>query len=285
MKNHTIETELNDFYLSPNGGESAHSYYQSFKKSLESYAVIKKVVKKQELDASFYRFFKETHLSQGRNNALFRRSAVASEALTLLWLGRCKAIASLFFEMNTVPEFTGLSKEKLIEISKLSTDPAMLPKLENILLDLGIILLFEESIPGMKLDGAVFKLYAPQPVIALSLRNPRLDIFWFTLMHELAHVALHYDQLDIPIIDDFDEGSNEVIELQANKLASESLISRTHWRSCKALYDQSDAAVISFAAEAGVHPSIVAGRVRRDLNRHDLFSKIINEFNVREVLR
>ena len=32
------------------------------------------------------------------------------------------------------------------------------------------------------------------PVIGLTLRHDRLDNFWFTLMHQLAHIVLHYNR-------------------------------------------------------------------------------------------
>ena len=35
--------------------------------------------------------------------------------------------------------------------------------------------------------------YNGAPVAALTLRYDRLDNFWFTLLHELAHIALHMD--------------------------------------------------------------------------------------------
>ncbi|MGA3843425.1 ImmA/IrrE family metallo-endopeptidase [Ralstonia nicotianae] len=47
-------------------------------------------------------------------------------------------------------------------------------------------------------DGVVFCLDDGHPVIGLSLRHPRLDIFWFTLMHELAHIVLHKELLTEP---------------------------------------------------------------------------------------
>jgi HTH-type transcriptional regulator/antitoxin HigA len=276
--------DLDDFHLSLNGAEDAADYFRSYKKAIVNFDTIRKLERNGNVDIAFFRYFKEVHQSLTKNQALFRRSASASETLSLHWLARCKQVASLYLSTNEIPSFRGLTKDQAVEIAKLSADPKQLTSVAEYLLQLGIILLYETSIPGMKLDGAVFKLQTFNPIVVLSLRYPRLDIFWFTLMHELGHIALHYDQLENPILDDFEEHTEDLVEMQANKFAGDVLISRAQWRSCKALYDQTDKAVTSFAADVGIHPAIVAGRIRRELNRHDLFSKIINEINVREHL-
>ena len=54
----------------------------------------------------------------------------------------------------------------------------------------------------MSADGAVFHPSTGHPVIAMSLRFPRLGYFWFTLLHELAHLVLHADQLKEPVFFD-----------------------------------------------------------------------------------
>ena len=60
-----------------------------------------------------------------------------------------------------------------------------------------------------------------KPVIGLTLRYDRLDNFWFSLMHELAHVARHLD-VEKSFYDDFDtESKKDPVEDEADKLASE----------------------------------------------------------------
>ena len=59
----------------------------------------------------------------------------------------------------------------------------------------GISVVILPPLPGTFLDGAAMVGPAGSPVIGLTLRYDRVDGFWFTLLHELAHVALHYDQL------------------------------------------------------------------------------------------
>ena len=59
------------------------------------------------------------------------------------------------------------------------------------LAEVGVVALVEPQLPRIHLDGAAFRLPTGEPVVALTLRHDRLDNFWFTLCHELAHLVLH----------------------------------------------------------------------------------------------
>lgn len=70
------------------------------------------------------------------------------------------------------------------------------------------------------LDGATF-MDNENPVIVYTGRYKRLDNFWFTIAHEIAHVLLHLKG-DICFIDD-DSRSNDAAEKEANELAQKKL--------------------------------------------------------------
>ena len=61
----------------------------------------------------------------------------------------------------------------------------------------GIALVVEPPFPKTYLDGATIIFDKKSPVIGLTIRHDRLDNFWFTLMHELAHIALHLSLIHI----------------------------------------------------------------------------------------
>lgn len=277
-------TELDDFYLSPKGSQSAVDYYESFLKYKDLVTEIPTKIRKDETEFSSYQLLKEVHSTRTNNPALYRRRPNANEVLCTLWISRVKSISKQFIAMNEIPNFQGISPDHLIHLSKLSSEVDNLPKLASILFDYGIILIYESAIPGMKLDGAVFLSESGNPVIAMSLRYKRLDIFWFTLMHELAHISLHIELLSTPIFDNLDEASENITEKQADRLALNSFVSRSDWRSCEPKYDPSNKSIIAFAKQMGVHPAIIAGRLNREMGRHDLFTEIINSVNVRKVL-
>lgn len=273
--------DLDDFPVSPHGGLGTVEFYKSF---LQCEELVKNIPKKElgnDPSLTFYNLLQEVNSA---NSFLFRRKSDASEALSMLWLSRVRKTANLFVAFNNPPPFNGLTSDDLSNLSKLSKDTAKLRSLANILLEFGIILIYEPSISGMKLDGAVFNLSSNRPVIALSLRYPQLDKFWFTLMHELAHVVLHHEDLSIPILDDINDIHDDLKEKQADRLASNSLISRSDWRSSIVKYSLSEKSIKDFSKQLGIHPSIVAGRLQKESNRYDIFSKIVNEVDVRKVL-
>ena len=274
-------SECDDFSVSPHGGLGAVGFYKSFLKCEELVKHIPKNKLGNDTSLTFYHLLQEVN---SENSALFRRKSEASEALSLLWLSRVRKTAHLFVAFNEIPQFNGLTSDDLSRLSKLSSDVQNLPNITNVLLEFGIVLIYEPSIPKMKLDGAVFNLSSNRPVIALSLRYPQLDKFWFTLMHELAHVVLHYEDLSTPILDDMDDIHDDFKEMQADRLASNSLISRSDWRSSIAKYSTNEKSIKDFSKQVGIHPSIVAGRLQKESNRYDIFSKIVNEVNVRKIL-
>lgn len=216
--------------------------------------------------------------------ALYRKHNDSSEVLTSLWLSSIRQTAGWYVAANEIPIFQELDKSMIFDLPRRFKNPEHLPQLGPYLASYGIIFLWENPIASMKLDGAVFSLSSGQIVVALSLRYARLDHFWFTLMHELAHVALHTEHLDTPIIDDFDTVSETLIEQQADRLASDGLIPRNEWRSCPARYTNSTEDIVNFAKKLDIPPQCVAGRLQRELGRYDLFSEIINKYNVREIL-
>lgn len=227
-------------------------------------------------------FFDLPHSNQ---RTLFRKSAKADENLLAVWQARARVEAEYLCLAEERPTFTGLTKDHLRKLALLSADPRVVRQLPSILADFGIILVYVYALPGMSGDGAVFHLSTGHPVIAMSLRFPRLDYFWFTLLHELAHLVLHADQLKEPVFFDV-EASEERnrIEKAANRLAKDSMVDRESWRSCAPKYDTSDRAVHAYAAEQGVHPSLIAGLIRRESGNYKRYSSIINKHDVREII-
>ncbi len=215
---------------------------------------------------------------------LFRKSDTSNVALCSAWQTRVSTIAKLLVTANQIDDYHGTEKRDLNDIAKLSPDENIIKILPDILAKKGIVLIYERTLPGMKLDGVVFKLESGHPVIGISFRYPRLDNFWFTLMHELAHINLHFKHLLNPIFDDLESDEEDIIEIQANRLAKDSFVERSVWRNCKAKYTRDEDVVIDFASEIGVHPAIVAGMLQKETNSYNIFRKIIDKVNIREVI-
>jgi len=96
----------------------------------------------------------------------------------------------------------------------------------------GIILVIEPHFSKTYLDGATILINKNNPVIGLTLRYDRLDNFWFTLLHELAHIAQHYNS-GISLFYDEIEGIKTIDlnekEKEADTLAEEAILPKAKW--------------------------------------------------------
>jgi HTH-type transcriptional regulator/antitoxin HigA len=149
----------------------------------------------------------------------------------------------------------------------------------------GIVLVIEPHFSKTYLDGATILINKDNPIIGLTLRYDRLDNFWFTLMHEVAHIALHYNE-DISLFyDEFENVKGLDIgskEREADNLASEALVPSSKWEISPAKLIPSSIAASSLAKEIGVHVAIIAGKIRYEGGKWIYLNNIIGKETVRK---
>lgn len=170
----------------------------------------------------------------------------------------------------------------LVRLSRLDDGPV---RARDMLLEHGIILVVEPHITGMKVDGAAF-LVDSVPVIGMTLRKDAIDNFWFTLLHEIGHVVLHYRTgLSAGFFDD-DVTATEVDELEeeANAFAGNLLLPNEVWTRSPARIARTAEPVEKLAQRLGIHPAIVFGRIMLERGDYSLFSKKIGRGLVRRQL-
>jgi HTH-type transcriptional regulator / antitoxin HigA len=171
------------------------------------------------------------------------------------------------------------------ELAKRSREENSPTIVQGLLKESGIILIVEPHLPKTYLDGATLLINKENPVIGITLRYDRLDNFWFTLMHELAHIALHFDQ-DISLFYDEIEGVKGVDlnskERDADKVAREALVPSSKWEVSPAKLIPSPMAAQSLADELGIHVAIVAGVMRHEHKNYYYLNKIVNQYTARQ---
>jgi HTH-type transcriptional regulator/antitoxin HigA len=140
----------------------------------------------------------------------------------------------------------------------------------------GITLVIEKHFKRTFLDGAAM-LDGDRPIVALTLRHDRLDNFWFALLHEVAHVALHLTPATPVFIDDLDHGNSELVEQEADDMAREALIPEASWGAAKVRHTLTADDAVSFADQIGVAPAIVAGRLRHETKNYRLLNRLIGK--------
>jgi len=132
------------------------------------------------------------------------------------------------------------------------------------LADIGVIFFVLPHLQKTYLDGAAF--YSDKnPVIVYTGRYKRIDNFWFTLAHEIAHVLKHLDEKTPFVLDNLKDGVINKMESEANELAAEKL---KHSEIMQYLNPYlgylSTSKVEECAAEYGIHPSIIVGKLAHD---------------------
>jgi HTH-type transcriptional regulator/antitoxin HigA len=168
----------------------------------------------------------------------------------------------------------------LVRLSYLDNGPLLA---REFLLKNGIRFVAEEHLPHTHLDGAAIKLPDGAPLIALTLRYDRLDNFWFTLCHELAHVALHFEGEETAFIDDLDQTDIDSCERDADHWATEALIPADIWHSAAMSEAPSAGRLCEFAASYRINPAIPAGRIRKEKRNYKLFSGLVGNKQVRKL--
>ena len=154
----------------------------------------------------------------------------------------------------------------------------------------GIHLVCLAHLPRTHLDGAALQLADGTPVIGLTLRYDRLDNFWFCLLHELAHLGRHFEKNRVEaFVDDLSLRDVKGVkrdrkEEEADEWAEEGLIPREAWEASRARFDPSPLTVVALAQSLGIHPAIVAGRIRHETKNFRLLSHFVGTGAVRQQL-
>ena len=243
-------------------------------------------MKLEEVGAFLQRAFGKSALpALNRKTRTQRASGKTDEAALLLWqaavLQKARAV-----HLRATFDPDDLDEDVLREIAQLSRkdDGPRLAREE--LAQRGIRLVFVPLFPGTFLDGAVMLLDGREPVIGLTLRHDRVDNFWFTLLHELSHLARHLERLQDQgnvIFDELDVESDDVIEKEADTLASESLIPAACARKLAKPFCSRNC-VEEVAEVSGVHVSIAAGRWQHTHKDYKKFARMIERNVVRDMV-
>lgn len=224
-------------------------------------------------------FLRQGH--SARMNAKADKYAVSAWCLRVLELANARALKQTY-------KRGALNSPALQEIARLSyfTNGPILAR--EYLEKQGIQMIVVPHLPRTYLDGAAMLLPGGSPVVALTLRYDRIDNFWFSLIHELVHIARHLTGDKQIIVDDFDlrkheHSGTDRAEQEADELATLSLIPKRYWERISAMDSISSKEVKAIAEELRIHPAIIAGRIRLERNNYRLLTKLVGQGEVRKL--
>lgn len=233
---------------------------------------------RKEADALVPAFFKNACASWSPM-ALHRKSIRANgkvhEPAIAAWEARVLTLADRYrpAERFEPAKATDAWLEHLVH---LSAEPDGPKRVGGHLRSVGIVLVIEPHLPGTLLDGAALRSAFGTAIVGMTLRHDRLDNFWFTLMHEVAHLKLHIDVDHYSaIFDDTESPAGSRIENEADQFAQEALLPSAKWHACLSRFTRTEKAVLADAKRFGISPSIVAGRIRREANDYTLLRALV----------
>lgn len=213
-----------------------------------------------------------------RNTKIFGANTRTNFTHVWLWLSRIREIADNDSSVSKRFKRNGLNEELIRYVARLSYMSKGPRLARECLEEHGISLVIEPHLPKTHLDGAAMLGRNGTPVIGMTLREDRLDNFWFTLIHELIHAWKHLDSAERRAIVDENiekQADNDAIEQEANELAAEILVPRSTLRRSDAFLEPSAESVRELAKKLQINPAIVAGRVRFEHQNYSLFPKLV----------
>lgn len=272
MNDHIIENNLSKY-----SDCSLENFYFKYKKAMNSLTKSnQKFLNIEQRNSKLVDIFNNI---DEEITILYRKNDTADDLKICNWVSSLRYKADIVQSYNKV-EYKGITKKDISSLIKLSKNPERILSIPKILLSYGIILVYENYISGMKLDGVLYKNRFGVPVIGISFRYKRIDSFWFTLIHELCHILLHYDLIDSIIFENFENENENKIEIEANRLTRDLLIPKQAWRSSDTRINKSKESVLFLAKRLEIHPAIIAGRIRFDNKNYTLLNEIESKIQI-----
>jgi len=156
-------------------------------------------------------------------------------------------------------------RDKLVEARALTqeTDPRVfVSKLQALGARCGVAIVFVPELPQSRACGATRWLGPNKALIQLSLRYRTNDHLWFTVFHEAGHIMLHGKRGTFV---ELEGGAGPTAqEAEADRFASDYLIPPGDLDRLLTERPFSVAKLREFAADIGIAPGIVVGRLQHD---------------------
>ncbi len=211
-----------------------------------------------------------------RQSLMFEKNIFALS----LWLRLGEKIC----DAQSVNTFAKSNVKKLTKEIKpfLKNERPPLEKIQELCNTYGIYFVFiEENFEKVPVKWVV-RYYKDNPVLQLSNKWNKTDIFWFNFFHELGHIAQHLWKKQTLIDIESKDKVIEKIEQEADAFALSTLISDNEYDKIKE--NTWRVAILRAAKVNSVHASIVAGRLASDESVIDFWFKEASEFRTNVIV-
>ncbi len=177
------------------------------------------------------------------------------------WLRRGEILAEQIDVANySAPKF----RENLRHIKDIMANHSadFIHKLQELCKQAGVKVVYTPCLPKAPISGST-RWIGDTPLIQLSGRYRRNDIFWFTFFHEAGHILLHGKkyisienvELDNINTDKEDEADKFAIDWTFTKKEKQEVLNST---------PLNERDIVVFANKFNTHPAIIIGRLQHD---------------------
>jgi hypothetical protein len=196
----------------------------------------------------------------------FRKSAAfeANPMAVAAWLRLGERLAQ---QIRTDPYDQDRFIQSLLEIRKLTrAEPHVFaPQAAELCRVSGVAFVFVPELPATRVHGATRWLTPQKALLQLSLRGKTDDLLWFAFFHEAAHILKHGKrEVFIEAPDGAADAEAHRKEQEADAFASDFLIPKGAYAQFRQQGPFTTERVKRFAAELGIAPGIVVGRLHYD---------------------
>jgi len=164
---------------------------------------------------------------------------------------------------TTVSEYASSKlKKALPRVKKLMVNQPnnFFLELQGICAEAGVKVVYTPCLPKAPIHGST-RWIGDVPLIQLSGRYRRNDIFWFTFFHEVGHILLHGKKY-ISIENIEIEGEREDYEREADQFSADWLLSKE--QEAEILNNQQlfEDDIVRYAEKFETHPACIIGRLQ-----------------------
>lgn len=206
------------------------------------------------------------HLVPELQPAVFRKASfrAASPFALAAWLRQGEREAA---RIETKPFDRVKLKSKIPDFRRMCMEghhPQRSP-LSEWLAECGVALVYVPQLAKTYVTGATRWLTPEKAMVEMSFRGKWADIFWFSFFHELGHVLLLHSKKETFIgLEEKYRGDPSEAEQQADRYSRSELIPDRAFCEFRKTANLSMDTVRHFAAQIGIHPGVVVGRLEHE---------------------
>jgi HTH-type transcriptional regulator/antitoxin HigA len=223
--------------------------------------------------------FEQTWL---RPSVSFRRSQAftINEPNTALWLRLVERSAADVEVAPFNPRQLRKAAKSIPRLTAMSV-PNGFVAARAALAEAGVALTFVREVDRTRACAATWWIAADRPVIGITERHRKPDVFWFNLLHEIGHIVLHPRRTSYLNLDNT-ERSTDLAEQEADAFAGDILFPDDTSDQIARARNHQD--LILIAARLGIGVATVAGRHGNLTKKWNLAGRLRGKINDDDIL-